>query len=36
MACKPKALILGHSFVRRFQLFLDQGVELFQGWIYLQ
>lgn len=27
MACKPKALILGHSFVRRFQLFLDQGVD---------
>lgn len=27
MACKPKALILEHSFVRRFQLFLDQGVD---------
>ena len=27
MACKPNALILGHSFVRRFQLFLDQGVD---------
>ena len=27
MACKPKALILGHSFARRFQLFFDQGVD---------
>lgn len=27
MACKPKAQLLGHSFVRRFQLFLDQGVD---------